>query len=53
YERFNGFLSRLQHNGRPGELEATMMRSWVRLHLIYNLVSRIKLAYLQLTDCGK
>lgn len=39
YERFNGYLSRLQHNGHPGELEVTMMRSWVRLHLIHDLVS--------------
>ncbi len=38
YERFNGFLSKLKHNGRPGELEATMMRSWTKLHLVYNLV---------------
>ncbi|KAH9850227.1 hypothetical protein C2E23DRAFT_861486 [Lenzites betulinus] len=28
YERFNGYLSRITHNGHPGELEATMMRSW-------------------------
>lgn len=38
YERCNGTLSKVQHNGRPGELEATMMRSWTKLHLLHNLV---------------
>ncbi|OJT11593.1 hypothetical protein TRAPUB_11902 [Trametes pubescens] len=42
YERFNGFLSRVQHNGHPGELEATMMRAWVRLHLIYDLILHLQ-----------
>ncbi|KAH9855661.1 hypothetical protein C2E23DRAFT_696664, partial [Lenzites betulinus] len=39
FERYNGFLSGIRHNGRPGELEATMMRSWVKLHLLHDLVS--------------
>lgn len=39
FERYNGFLSGIRHNGHPGELEATMMRSWVKLHLIYDLAS--------------
>ena len=38
FERFNGFLSRIRHNGHPGELEATMMRMWVKFQLIYDLV---------------
>lgn len=39
FERFNGWLSKINHNGhKGGELEATMMRSWVKLHLIHDLV---------------
>ncbi len=38
YERFNGFLSKIKHNGYVGELECTMMRSWMKLHLIHDLV---------------
>lgn len=40
YERFNGWLSKVNHNGHTGgELEATLMRSWTKLHLIHDLVS--------------
>lgn len=38
YERFNGFLSKIKHNGHAGELECTMMRSWTKLHLVHDLV---------------
>ncbi|KAH9856066.1 hypothetical protein C2E23DRAFT_722392 [Lenzites betulinus] len=39
YERFNGWLSKVNHNGhKGGELEATLMRSWTKLHLINDLV---------------
>lgn len=39
YERFNGWLSEVNHNGhKGGELEATLMRSWTKLHLIHDLV---------------
>ncbi|KAI0740484.1 hypothetical protein C8Q76DRAFT_607829, partial [Earliella scabrosa] len=39
YERCNGFLSKVRHNGHQGgELEATMMRAWTKLHLLYDLV---------------
>lgn len=40
YERNNGFLSRLRHNGHTGgELEGTMMRGWTKVTLLYELVS--------------
>ncbi|KAL7279548.1 hypothetical protein ACG7TL_005946 [Trametes sanguinea] len=42
YERFNGFLSKVRHNGHPGELEATMMRGWTKLHLIYDLILHLE-----------
>ncbi|KAI0351281.1 hypothetical protein OH77DRAFT_1567406 [Trametes cingulata] len=42
YERFNGFLSKLRHNGHAGELEATMMRSWVKIHLIHDLIVNLE-----------
>ncbi len=51
YERFNGFLSKVKHNGRPGELEATMMRCWTKLHLVYNLVRLIVLIRCRRSDC--
>lgn len=38
YEHFNGFLSKIKHNGHTGELECTMMRSWTKLHLVHDLV---------------
>ncbi|KAI0691885.1 hypothetical protein C8T65DRAFT_538235, partial [Cerioporus squamosus] len=42
YERFNGFLSRVRHNGHPGELEATMMRMWMKVQLIYDLILHLE-----------
>ncbi|KAL7279486.1 hypothetical protein ACG7TL_007329 [Trametes sanguinea] len=43
YERFNGWLSKVNHNGHQGgELEATMMRSWTKLHLIYDLIIQLE-----------
>ncbi|KAI0372088.1 hypothetical protein BV20DRAFT_1034933 [Pilatotrama ljubarskyi] len=43
YERFNGWLSKINHNGhKGGELEATMMRSWVKLHLIHDLIIHLE-----------
>lgn len=42
YERFNGWLSKVNHNGhKGGELEATLMRSWTKLHLMHDLVCDI------------
>ncbi|KAH9838969.1 uncharacterized protein C8Q71DRAFT_704413 [Rhodofomes roseus] len=39
YERNNGFLGRFKTNGHTGgELEATMMRGWVKCQLISDLV---------------
>ncbi|KAH9932537.1 uncharacterized protein B0H18DRAFT_1083280 [Fomitopsis serialis] len=39
YERNNGFLGRFKTNGHTGgELEATMMRGWVKCQLIQDLV---------------
>ncbi|KAJ2994175.1 hypothetical protein NUW54_g7598 [Trametes sanguinea] len=43
YERFNGWLSKVNHNGHQGgELEATMMRSWTKLHLIHDLIVQLQ-----------
>lgn len=39
YERNNGFLAKLRHNGKVGgEIEATMMRGWTKAILIFELV---------------
>ncbi len=39
YERNNGFLAKLRHNGKVGgEIEATMMRGWTKAVLIFELV---------------
>ena len=36
----NGFLKKFKHNGHSGgELEATMMRGWVKYSLLHDLVS--------------
>ncbi|KAH9839027.1 uncharacterized protein C8Q71DRAFT_893893 [Rhodofomes roseus] len=43
YERNNGFLGRFKTNGHTGgELEATMMRGWVKSQLVHNLISRLE-----------
>ncbi|KAH9854262.1 hypothetical protein C2E23DRAFT_726504, partial [Lenzites betulinus] len=43
YERNNGFLSRLRHNGHTGgELEGTMMRGWTKVMLIYELIEHLE-----------
>ncbi|KAH9847644.1 hypothetical protein C2E23DRAFT_889746 [Lenzites betulinus] len=42
YERFNGWLAKVNHNGhKGGELEATLMRSWTKLHLIHDLILKL------------
>ena len=39
FEQKNGWLTKLRHNGHQGgELESTMMRGWVKLDLVYELV---------------
>ncbi|EIW77947.1 hypothetical protein CONPUDRAFT_61597 [Coniophora puteana RWD-64-598 SS2] len=36
FERFNGMLERVKHNGHDGgQMELTLMRAWVQTHLIY------------------
>ncbi|KAG1737090.1 uncharacterized protein EDB91DRAFT_1249737 [Suillus paluster] len=36
FERFNGMLERVQHNGHDGGwIELTLLRNWVQTHLIY------------------
>ncbi|OSD04070.1 hypothetical protein PYCCODRAFT_1444205 [Trametes coccinea BRFM310] len=41
--RFNGWLSKVNHNGHQGgELEATMVHSWTKLHLIYDLIIQLE-----------
>ncbi|KAG2335647.1 hypothetical protein BDR05DRAFT_898020, partial [Suillus weaverae] len=36
FERFNGMLERVQHNGHDGgRIELTLLRNWVQTHLIY------------------
>jgi hypothetical protein len=38
-ERHNGYLKRFHHNGHAGgELEATMMRGWLKYSLVHDLV---------------
>ncbi|KAH9834853.1 uncharacterized protein C8Q71DRAFT_710648 [Rhodofomes roseus] len=42
YERNNGFLGRFKTNGHTGgELEATMMRGWIKSQLIHDLILRL------------
>lgn len=39
-EQHNGFLKKFRHNGHPGgELEATLMRGWIKYSLVNDLVS--------------
>jgi hypothetical protein len=39
YERFNGLLQKVNLNYHEGEMESTLMRFWVRMHRLYELVS--------------
>ncbi|KAI0686772.1 hypothetical protein C8T65DRAFT_747250 [Cerioporus squamosus] len=40
FEQKNGWLSKLRHNGHQGgELESTMLRGWIKLDLVYELIS--------------
>lgn len=51
YERFNGFLGRFRHNGHTGgELEATMMRGWLKRQLLHDLVSTPSVFFLPSYD---
>lgn len=46
YEHFNGWLSKINHNGhKGGEQEATLMRSWTKLHLMHDLVCDLSLLH--------
>ncbi|KAF8968992.1 hypothetical protein BDZ97DRAFT_1754924 [Flammula alnicola] len=39
FERFNGMLEKVNHNGHDGgRIELTMLRNWVQTHLIYELL---------------
>ncbi|KAJ2970782.1 hypothetical protein NUW54_g12655 [Trametes sanguinea] len=43
FERFNGWLAKVNHNGhKGGELEATMMRSWIKNSLIHDLIIQLE-----------
>ncbi|CDO73032.1 hypothetical protein BN946_scf185007.g86 [Trametes cinnabarina] len=42
FERNNGFLARLRHNGHTGgQLEATMMRGWTKSMLLFELIEHL------------
>ncbi|KAF9056739.1 hypothetical protein BDP27DRAFT_1386299 [Rhodocollybia butyracea] len=39
FERFNGLLEKVNHNGHDGgRMELTLLRSWVQNHLLYELM---------------
>jgi hypothetical protein len=39
FERFNGMLEKVKHNGHDGgEMEVTLLRNWVQTHRLYELV---------------
>jgi len=39
FERFNGMLEKVKHNGHDGgRMELTLMRNWVQTHLIYEFL---------------
>jgi hypothetical protein len=39
FERFNGMLEKVKHNGHDGgRMELTLMRNWVMTHLIYEYI---------------
>jgi hypothetical protein len=39
FERFNGMLEKIKHNGHDGgEMELTLLRNWVQTHRLYELV---------------
>ncbi|PCH36567.1 hypothetical protein WOLCODRAFT_20614 [Wolfiporia cocos MD-104 SS10] len=43
FERNNGFLAKFSHNGHSGgELEATLMRGWVKSQLLHDLIRHIE-----------
>ncbi|KAJ2926230.1 hypothetical protein H1R20_g10867, partial [Candolleomyces eurysporus] len=42
FERFNGLLKRVNHNGHDGgRIELTLMRNWVQAHLLYELLLQL------------
>lgn len=52
YERNNGFLTKVNHNGHVGgELEATLMRAWVKCSLVQDLVSFSHFEFRMLNWC--
>ncbi|KAG6862796.1 hypothetical protein C0993_001457, partial [Termitomyces sp. T159_Od127] len=39
FERFNGMLEKVNHNGHDGgKMEVTLLRNWVQTQLIYELL---------------
>lgn len=38
YERFNGLLEKVKINGKSGDTSTTLMRFWIRLHRLYEMV---------------
>ncbi|KAK0229710.1 hypothetical protein EDD85DRAFT_746890, partial [Armillaria nabsnona] len=39
FERFNGMLEKVNHNGHDGgRMELTLVQNWVQTHLIYELL---------------
>lgn len=39
FERFNGMLEKVKHNGHDGgRMELTLLRNWVMTHLIYEYI---------------
>lgn len=43
YERFNGLLSKVNLNRHPEKSPSTLMRFWIQMHRLYELVSQFHL----------
>lgn len=42
YERFNGLLEKVKINNKSGDIATSLIRFWVRLHRLYEMVSDIR-----------
>ncbi|CAE6386441.1 unnamed protein product [Rhizoctonia solani] len=41
YERFNGLLEKVKLNNKSGDISTSLMRFWVRLHRLYEMVENL------------
>lgn len=49
FERYNGLLQKVNLNYHEGEMETTLMRYWLRMHRLYELVSLLSSSILRMS----